>query len=342
MQTSSESSVRSAEITQENHKENIVLPAEMNSETLAEYVAKESVGILKRLDVLKPYFQELWKRFDALKEGEAINGCYTRTEFCEKVLHRSRRSVQYILYGRPAPKPYEPTADKPLSELTNDELLQRWNGCKDIYLNAGFPAATPDIPKPKTPTVNKHLVGARVGDKLLLNSSSGTATYPITAIDDEYVTVFHGQRAGEHKYPLDIDSDTLRANVSKRIRDTVAAANAGDTKAVSELEEAGLGLDGLPRETNCVERGTSSNDINSFGGTRRKNYYSHEYIGREKLTPEQIAEAEQKARELTKLFPNGEVTRSKSGKFHLILHELSEGEVVAYANLTIQNPENHV
>ena len=126
------------------HKENIVLPTEMDSEALAEYVASESVGILKRFDVLKPYFQELWKRFDALKEGEVISGCRTRTEFCEKVLHRSRRSVQYILYGRPPAKPYAPTADKPPSELTNEELIQRWNGCRDTYLAAGFPASTPN------------------------------------------------------------------------------------------------------------------------------------------------------------------------------------------------------
>jgi hypothetical protein len=75
----------------------------MSNEELGEYVASESVGILKRLDVLKPYFEELWKRFDELPKDETINGCATRTEFCNKILHRTRRSVQYILHGRTAP-----------------------------------------------------------------------------------------------------------------------------------------------------------------------------------------------------------------------------------------------
>jgi hypothetical protein len=86
-------------------KENIVLPERMSNEELGEYVASESVGILKRMDVLKPFFVELWKRFDRLKDGETIQGCRTRTEFCDKILHRTRRSVQYILHGRTNTKP---------------------------------------------------------------------------------------------------------------------------------------------------------------------------------------------------------------------------------------------
>jgi hypothetical protein len=71
---------------------------------------QESVGVLKRLDVLKPYFEELWSRFDKLKQGETIQDCRTRSEFCEKILKRSTRSVQYILYGRTTPKETPTTA----------------------------------------------------------------------------------------------------------------------------------------------------------------------------------------------------------------------------------------
>lgn len=77
-----------------------IVPAQMSNEELGEYVSSSAVGILKRLDVLKPYFEELWARFDRLQSGETINGCTTKTEFCDKILHRSRRSVNYILHGR--------------------------------------------------------------------------------------------------------------------------------------------------------------------------------------------------------------------------------------------------
>jgi hypothetical protein len=97
----------------EHTKENIVLPTKMSNEELSEYVANESVGILKRLDVLKPYFEELWSRFDKLEKDETIQGCRTRTEFCEKILHRSRRSVQYILHGRTTPKSPPPPEHVP-------------------------------------------------------------------------------------------------------------------------------------------------------------------------------------------------------------------------------------
>lgn len=92
---------------------NNVLPAErMGNEELGAFVASESVAVLNRLDVLRPYFVELWKRFDELPEGGTINGCQTRSEFCERILHRSRRSVQYILYGRSRkqlPESFEPS-----------------------------------------------------------------------------------------------------------------------------------------------------------------------------------------------------------------------------------------
>jgi hypothetical protein len=101
-----------------------IVPAKMSNEELGEYVASESVGVLKRMDVLRPYFEELWSRFDAL-QGETIQGCTTKTEFCEKILHRSRRSVNYILHGRPAPKSPVP-AGTPTTVPLPDSKPPEW------------------------------------------------------------------------------------------------------------------------------------------------------------------------------------------------------------------------
>ena len=76
----------------------------MSNEELGQFVAEGVVGILHRLDDLRPYYEELWCRFDALKDGETISGCKTRTEFCDRILKRSVRSIQYALNGRPQPR----------------------------------------------------------------------------------------------------------------------------------------------------------------------------------------------------------------------------------------------
>lgn len=73
----------------------------LDSESLGQYVAASVVGILNKAEALRPYYEELWRRFSALKEGETICGCATRTEYCEKILHKTIRSVQHVLYGRP-------------------------------------------------------------------------------------------------------------------------------------------------------------------------------------------------------------------------------------------------
>lgn len=81
-------------------KANIVRPATMDSEALGQYIADQTVGVLRRLEDLRPFYEELWKRFDKLSKGQKILDCRTRTEYCEKILHRSIRSVQHALYGR--------------------------------------------------------------------------------------------------------------------------------------------------------------------------------------------------------------------------------------------------
>jgi hypothetical protein len=70
------------------------------SEKLGKFIADQTTGVLRHLEELRPYYEELWKRFDDLPKGNKILDCSTRTEYCEKILHRSIRSVQFALYGR--------------------------------------------------------------------------------------------------------------------------------------------------------------------------------------------------------------------------------------------------
>jgi predicted nucleic acid-binding Zn-ribbon protein len=43
--------------------------------------------------------EQLWREFEKLEEDGVIMGCATKTEFCEKVLGRSIRTVQYMMLG---------------------------------------------------------------------------------------------------------------------------------------------------------------------------------------------------------------------------------------------------
>ena len=83
-----------------NEKGEIMNVITMPSEELARHVEAKIVGAYKSLSDLKPYIQELWKRFEQLKDGETIHGCTTKKEYCERVLDKSARAVQYMLYGR--------------------------------------------------------------------------------------------------------------------------------------------------------------------------------------------------------------------------------------------------
>jgi hypothetical protein len=79
---------------------NIVRPASMDSDALARYVADQTAGVLHRLADLRPFYEELWKRFEELPKGQKILGCETRTAYAETILGKSMRSIQYALYGR--------------------------------------------------------------------------------------------------------------------------------------------------------------------------------------------------------------------------------------------------
>jgi hypothetical protein len=75
-------------------------PKTMTSEALGLYIKNETVGALRRLSDLRPFYVELWARFDKLTKGAKIMGCSTRTEFARNILDRSMRSIQHALYGR--------------------------------------------------------------------------------------------------------------------------------------------------------------------------------------------------------------------------------------------------
>jgi hypothetical protein len=103
----------------------VLAPRLMDSESLAVHV---QTGVLAALSTLKPFIEELWKRFDALEDGETIAGCTTRKEYCEQILNRTPRAVRYMLDGgnnhRQKHTPALPTGEtvSPLSPDENDEL----------------------------------------------------------------------------------------------------------------------------------------------------------------------------------------------------------------------------
>ncbi|MFI5117171.1 MAG: hypothetical protein ACHP8B_10795 [Terriglobales bacterium] len=86
----------------------------MKPQQLAEYVANNGFGfILRKTAELKPYIITLWGYFDDLEEkrrknpkcNDVLYGCHGKTEFCNKILHRDIRTIQYLVYGRTPAKP---------------------------------------------------------------------------------------------------------------------------------------------------------------------------------------------------------------------------------------------
>ena len=64
-----------------------------------EALASRVESAFAKLAAHKEDIEKLWVEFSLLKDGETIRGCKTKTEFCEKVLGRSIRAVQYMLDG---------------------------------------------------------------------------------------------------------------------------------------------------------------------------------------------------------------------------------------------------
>jgi len=81
-------------------------PSIIGRENLAEKVEKLAVEAfrlhdlsLKKLSELRPMIARLRQLFMDLKPGEAIAGCRTWTEYCERILHRTDRRIRQILGG---------------------------------------------------------------------------------------------------------------------------------------------------------------------------------------------------------------------------------------------------
>jgi hypothetical protein len=75
-------------------------PSQLDDEKLAALVADGAVKLALFSEALKPYYLELRERFRNKKSKSAsIHGCATWDDYCEKVLDRTRRAINYWLAG---------------------------------------------------------------------------------------------------------------------------------------------------------------------------------------------------------------------------------------------------
>ena len=72
---------------------------QLANEQLAKRVIKQVHALTPKLRDLEKDLRKLWSAFAHLPHGQKILGCRTKTEFCEKKLSRSMRTVQYLLNG---------------------------------------------------------------------------------------------------------------------------------------------------------------------------------------------------------------------------------------------------
>jgi hypothetical protein len=64
-----------------------------------EALAQKVAAAFSRLADHKEDVEKLWREFENLEPNSSIMGCKNKTEFCEKILGRSIRTVQYLLVG---------------------------------------------------------------------------------------------------------------------------------------------------------------------------------------------------------------------------------------------------
>jgi hypothetical protein len=76
-------------------------PAQLDDEQLATFVAEGAVRVAVFCEALKPFYFELRERFRSSKKSKKalIHGAKTWDEYCEKVLDRTRRAINYWLAG---------------------------------------------------------------------------------------------------------------------------------------------------------------------------------------------------------------------------------------------------
>jgi len=98
-------------------------------EALAKRVADAFGQAFAKLAAHKSDIEQLWVEFENLPADETIMGCTTKGEFCQKVLGRSSRAVQYMLTGgnpsnrkAPVAKPSEIISHQPSDETADDTV----------------------------------------------------------------------------------------------------------------------------------------------------------------------------------------------------------------------------
>jgi hypothetical protein len=74
-------------------------PNQLDDEQLATMVNEGAVRLAVFSEALKPYYLELRERFHKKSDEALIHGCKTWNEYCEKVLDRTRRAINYWLAG---------------------------------------------------------------------------------------------------------------------------------------------------------------------------------------------------------------------------------------------------
>jgi phenylpyruvate tautomerase PptA (4-oxalocrotonate tautomerase family) len=74
-------------------------PSQLDDEQLAMLVSDGAVKLAVFSEALKPYYLELRERFHKKSEEALIHGCKTWNEYCENVLARTRRAINYWLAG---------------------------------------------------------------------------------------------------------------------------------------------------------------------------------------------------------------------------------------------------
>jgi hypothetical protein len=91
------------------------MPEELSDEELHHCLREGAKNLCLLATMLEPYYNELRSRFARKPKAEKLLGCRTWNEYCEKVLHRSRRAVNYFLAGgNPVEKRKTAGAPKPV------------------------------------------------------------------------------------------------------------------------------------------------------------------------------------------------------------------------------------
>jgi hypothetical protein len=189
-------------------KANIVRPASMDSEALGQYIADQTAGVLRRLEDLRPFYEELWKRFEKLSKGQRILGCRTKTEFAEKILGRSMRSIQYALYGRRQIKsPIKDVIEELLpEEFVKEEQKQAREQQRDIDLE--------DI---DTEEFFRNFKSSASAPETSFRSPIEVSDMPPVADLREFTSL--GRRAAANKYHPDRGGDQARMAQLNQVAD---------------------------------------------------------------------------------------------------------------------------